>query len=236
MIKSYGQLIMKTEQITTKDITPLARHFNMYADSYLVLGRRAGRRGYVVAWQSRHSDKIEEYYKFPRKKDARDIFNDMCRKNELPCESPVCDKDWQKQTLYDWEDEYLIPHSTAITEDCARKLIRKISREQGIRAPNLIWGDHINHSKYNENDHAIEFGHRDLISLLHEMAHALNIHRNGGEPSPHHAPSFVWAEIELCHRYAELDLPYMVMSAQKYSLLGDTEFPRPTPQSGPRMP
>ena len=67
----------------------------------------------------------------------------------------------------------------------------------------------------------IKFGHRDNISLLHELAHAIHDHKAAAGAD--HNPTFVWIAIELYHRYAGFDLAYLVATAHQAGLLGDIE-------------
>ncbi len=210
-----------------KDLTVLAQHYDSHADSYLVLGKRKNRtkslKRYVVAWRSRHRDQFAVCHYFTDSHSAEQYFNDVVYDEDRP-DHPLLQKDWQKKAVYDWEQKTLIPHSRKINEKQARVLLQKVSRECGMKSPRLVWDKPAEGSSYDIDDHVIHFGHRDNISLLHEMAHVLYKHdldESETDIPTTHSPGFVWTAIELYHRYAGINLNYLIIMAAQQNILGD---------------
>ena len=63
--------------------------------------------------------------------------------------------------------------------------------------------------------------HRDLITLLHEIGHAIQSEDDMENKGPNHSPAFARILLELYNRYAGFKLDYLLVSANSYNLLGD---------------
>jgi hypothetical protein len=209
---------------TDKGESPLIlrQHFNAVADAYCVLLQNPQNdNDFTVAWKSRHCDKLVEPKKFKAHDSAIQHFNRVVHTADIPLHKNIAN-DWQADSVYTWEHEHLSDQAKEIDVVQAHKLLRKVSRDYKIKPPNLIWKrlSPNGGSEYN-SDHEIKFGHRDNISLLHEMTHAILHKKNISWDVPDHSPAFVWMAIELYNRYAHVDLQHLVTTAAKADILGD---------------
>ncbi|MDB5490771.1 MAG: hypothetical protein JWO78_620 [Micavibrio sp.] len=143
-------------------------------------------------------------------------------------------KDLQQRSVYAWEDKMLIPDFDApiATLATAQKIARKVSRDLDIPCPKIIWVDTADEnedgSTYDSDSHTIEFRHRSLLALLHELAHAVHSKKTHDENNQvHHSPGFVWQAINLYNRYAGIDLDYLVQSAAIAEILGPVRIQGP---------
>ena len=219
-----------------KDLHILDRHYCVHADAYLVIGtaKNAHRLpGTITGWHAREDDKL--YYKrhFLDSDSAHLHFDSEMVDTDVIIDN-IFSNDHQQQTVYDWEDQVILPYGRSITVREARAIITKVADDNGMPCPKLVWESHTNHSEYDECENRIYFGHRDLISLLHELAHALYHERRDGEKFADHSPGFVWTAIELYHRYAGIDLQLLITSAIQADIVGDLQSIRhirdlPTP-------
>ncbi|AEP10705.1 hypothetical protein MICA_2403 [Micavibrio aeruginosavorus ARL-13] len=206
-----------------KDLHILDRHYCVHADAYLVIGTaRNGARlpGTITAWHARGDEQL--YYKrhFIDADSAHIHFNNEMTETDVIVDA-IFRADHQQQAVYDWEDRVILPHGHTITPKQARAMIALVADDNDMPRPKLVWEDHTNHSEYDECENRIHFGHRDIISLLHELAHAVYHHRRDGDRYADHSPAFVLTAIELYHNYANIDLDTLVTSANKIGLLGD---------------
>ena len=221
MEKAAGGGDLKSVKVKAMDVS--ARFYDAQADAYLVVGRiPASKKSYAVGWHSRHCDTLVEPALFAIKKEAQRAFN---RAAAHPDEKPDHDsfvKDWQEDGVNQWEETLLMPGTRKITQADARALLRRVSRDYGMPPPRLVWKKPGGASEYDPDLHEIPFSHRDNISLLHEMAHAIDEHAAASDAlRPNHGPAFVWIAIELYHRYAGMNLNFMIVSAAQHHLLGD---------------
>lgn len=209
-----------------KNLTVIERHYDAELDAYVVLAkhnmREKGLKRFVVGWHSRHDDtKLASRKAFIDYESAEKYYEDFINGANEP-EYKRIYKDWQQYKVYSWEADTLEGDARILTEDEARAIIKKVSRDYGMKPPKLVWKKRkTEYSTYDENDHQIDFGHRDEISLLHEIAHA--VHAHNAEADIHHGPAFVWIAIELYNRYAGVNLQYLITSAKNYGLLGDMD-------------
>ncbi|WP_435640628.1 hypothetical protein [Micavibrio aeruginosavorus] len=206
-----------------KDLHILDRHYCIHADGYLVVGtakHRRGLSGFVTGWCHRNSDTLHHAQNFLDIDSAHISFNAEMVELESFL-GGVFDRDHQEQTVYRWEDQCIVPLGRKITKDEAKALIEKISDDHDIPVPKLLWMPDTNSSSYEEETNKIRFGHREIISLLHEMAHVLYHHRRDGERYADHAPAFVFTAIELYHQYAGIDLDTLISTARQANILGD---------------
>lgn len=213
---------MKTEKLKI-----ISRHFNMAVDAYMVMGRVKNKnadRPYIVGWKSRHNEDVIETRDFKNEKRARRAFNKAVKKNDIP-ETTDFQNDYQQQRLYDWETKYLDKLDRKVGKKEAKELVVRVAADYGIEPPKIKWHKDPKEttSTYDENDHLIEMGYGQnyLITVLHEMAHALDSEHNEDESAPNHGPAFAWKAIELYHAYAGFDLSYLITTANHTGLLGD---------------
>ena len=217
---------MKPGQLAITD-----RHYNRHTDSYVVMGRMGAGAGqpktarpWAVAFVSRHREtKMCNVRRFMDEGSARRAFGEVIAAQEFPHHRSLT-ADWQKERVYGWEGDFVYPHKRGIGAREARALIARVSADYGIEPPLLVMERKTDCSWYEPVDHEIHFGHRDTVGLLHELAHAVyELNRDEELPIPDHSPGFVWTAIELYHRYAGLDLSYLVVSAGSRGLLGDLQ-------------
>lgn len=201
----------------------LHKHFNPEMDAWLLLGKLKNGNGYAVAWESRHRPGLIDCETFDSKTEAEWRFDEIVATAEQS-ENPVFENDFQKQSVYDWEDEDLMPQAKKIDEREARALLRRAAQDYGVPVPSLEWETHTNHSEY--EDGTIWFGARDNISLLHEMAHYIQEQHDGDDSGlAPHAPAFITLAIALYHRYAGIDRRFLNDSAAQRDLLGEETLP-----------
>ncbi len=207
-----------------RDLRVLKKHFDPAIDGYLVLGRRkqGAARPYVVGWHSRHKDtRFVSRKSFSTIAKAKEHFNEAARGESTPVHKTFL-RDWQDNDVYLWEEGCLQDKAATITQEQAAALIQTVSKDYGIEPPALVWlKRNTKRSSFLESENRIKFGHRDNIALLHELGHAIQCHYRDRESD--HGPPFVWIAIELYHRYAGLNLPYLVATAKQKGLLGDID-------------
>ncbi len=195
-------------------------------DGYLILGRNRDEttlKRWVVGWYSRHSPtRLARRKSFADEESARAML-DVAYQTALSPAHEKFSKDWQKHTVYLWEDIDLAGHQIELTRQEARALVAKVCDDYNIEPPELVWSQKKG-SEYFPASHRIRFGHRDLISLLHELAHAIHLHTDNLSKADH-SPPFVWIAIELYNRYAGVNLQYLITTAQREGLLGDIDVP-----------
>lgn len=205
-----------------RNLTVLRSVFNPYADGTFMLARDdnapRGER-YKIAWESRHNPVIDEFHTFSSRAKALRDYNTMLRRGDLPI-SATLTQDWQQQAYYDWEHEHVDPHDSPIDEHAARRLLRQIARDYGVKTPRLVWLPENYHAEYDCDTNTIECGYHNKVTILHEMAHALVDFQIDCELIPHHGPAFVWQAMMLFHEYGGYDLDKMKASARKAGLLG----------------
>jgi hypothetical protein len=212
------------------DLEILKRHYDARADAYLTLarvkdsgGRSASPRPYALGWQPRApqiAHRLHEARRYMDEGTARRALARILDEEELP-KSGATMPDWQQELVYAWEGDFCCPNMKAINEDEARAIIRVVARDYGMKPPKLIMTQDRDSSAYIGPDHTIRFGHRDNIGLLHELAHAVCEPKIEDTEAAAHSPLFVWTLIELYHRYAGLNLNYMIISAASRGLTGD---------------
>lgn len=197
----------------------LHKHFDPQMDAWLLLGKFKTGKGYAVAWESRHRPGLVDCETFDSKTDAEWRFDEIVATAERS-EDPIFEKDFQKQAVYDWEDEDIMPLAQKISEKAARALLRRAAQDYGVPVPSLEWENFTNHSEY--DDGTIWFGARDNISLLHEMAHHIQEQHDGEDNGlAPHASAFVRMAMELYHRYAGINETLLKQTAARRDILGD---------------
>jgi hypothetical protein len=212
--------------LRAKDLIIRERHYDANVDGYLVVGQKRKKdnsslKNHVVGWISRHKDQLHESRYFMDKGSAKRYYNQVILNDHKKPECSVFMKDWQKQKLYSWENTLVKNHGLKLNEKQAKSIIRKVSREYGIPAPKLKMEKITWHSEYDDEKNIIHFGSRDNITLLHELAHAIHTKQLDDELAAHHSPGFTWIAIELYHKYAGLNLNYLILGASANGLLGD---------------
>lgn len=219
--------------MNVKDFTKSASIYHPHADAWLVLGKDAKGR-FCTGWIARRKpDNLISCHRFLDEASAHVAFEDILKRDDVP-HSLIIAPDWQKQTLYDWEDDNLSKFRIDLPNPAqARRLMRQIAADYDIDCPRLKWLDFTNHSEYDEDENIIYYGARDNITLLHEMAHAIHYAQLCEHLGPHHSPGFVSIAIDLYHRYAGADLETLNGSAGKRGLLGDLWQPQQSPKPEP---
>lgn len=215
----------KPKRLTLSDLTIVRRHYDPHMDKYLVLGTAANDNHhphYIVAWHSRHHKTLVDCHYFTGRKTAASYYKKI-RHEDHETEHKSLKKDWQKRAVYDWEDDFLIPHARKLNQEQARALIRKVCRDRGIKTPRMVWKKANTGSEYDIDENVIYFGHRDEISLLHELTHAFYALEVDDNLVTDHSPGFIHRAIELYSAYTDISLGYMLNTAHKRGLLGDLE-------------
>jgi hypothetical protein len=208
------------------NLTILDRHYDARADGWRVLARLKGKAStgsFAVGWQPRDPALTGELHDIRRYLDQASAKRHYTRMNrEAVPPLPALMTDWQQEKVYNWEGDLCYPYKKTVARSGALKLIRTVCRDYGIEPPTLVMRRKTDSSAYLEDSHEIQFGHRDTIGLLHELAHALcDADIDDDHDYAHHNPAFVWKLIELYHRYAGLDLSYLTISASVRGLTGD---------------
>lgn len=219
-----------------KDVYINYRKFDPHADAYLVYGRvllKNTLKNHVVGWQLRRGDdRLLDPHYFLDEQSAARFYTDTISSDYQP-ERKKLEKDWQQETLYRWEEDTLESYLVTLNKNEIADLVRQVANDHGIKTPAITWRKEDDYSEYRPTSHTIAFGHRDNISTLHEMAHALQEYTHDRRNVAHHAPGFVWIAIELYHKYAGVPLNTLITTANKYDLLGDLEADQ-TPLRLPR--
>lgn len=200
------------------------RQFDTHADAYLVYGKIKNQNSlkqYVVGWQPRHAENhlLDPRY-FLDGDSATEFYLDTVRNDDQPHRKKLL-KDWQQQRVYGWEDTELSPYCKKMTKAEMTTLVKQVAGDHGIKIPKIKWLKEQEYSDYSSWGHTVRFGHRDNISVLHEMAHAIHDRTHDRDDVAHHPPAFVWTVIELYHKYAGAPLNTLITTAQKHNLLGD---------------
>lgn len=210
------------------DVRIIRKHYVPENDCYVFYGKRSDDRTigkYIAGWFARGSGIIMHRKTFLDAGSAREYYRQECCE-KMPPDHDHTERDFNQQAVYNWEAKYVDPLTSEIDEAGARALVTKIAQDYGIPVPAFKWIE-VDHelddgepgSFYHAEEHAMYFGHRDRMTLLHETAHA--IESCFAQDTPHHGPAFVWVVIELYNRYGGLSLPYLVTTAHQKGVLGD---------------
>lgn len=205
------------------DLTVWKQIYDPHADGYLVTGKlkaAASEKPYIMGWRTPHGQKIIDEQRYSSKGWLTRAFKQALLEDHGPKDN-IFRKDRRQNKLYHWENTYLLPHTSDIPEKQAKQITRQVCQDYGIEPIKLKWCEEGDVSYYNFTDHTIEFRHRDLVSLLHEIAHGIHEEKSGDKKGPNHSPAFARLAIELYHRYAGFPLDYLIVSANQYGLLGD---------------
>jgi len=207
-----------------KDITVFRELYDPHADGYLVTGRlkdESAPKPYIMGWRRRHGQTLIEPRSYSSKGWLTRSFREALENDEWPHDRQFFN-DRHKDRLYRWEDQYLAPHTQRISEKQARQLIKDVSKDYGIEPPALRWrAENASSSFYLGQDHSITFHHRDRVSLLHEIGHAIHGQNDENDKGAHHSPAFTRIVMELYHKYAGFRLDYLMVTANIHNLLGD---------------
>ena len=216
------------------DIKIVERVYDPNMDLYAVFGKVKGPSPapYVLGWQKRGKKKLHERVHFADWSLAKEQFMQAAYGATLPSD-PKFYMDDQAEAAYIWEHVNVEPYQKEIKRKEARELVKQVSADYGIKPPTFHWLTECSESKYFPEKHIIEFGHRDNISLLHELAHAILDEKNKAldKDSIAHGPQFIWTAIELYHHYADINLQSLITSAHQNGILGDLDasyIPEPT--------
>ena len=210
------------------DVRIKQRSYEMTRDGYAFYGERLDNKTigkYIAGWYAKSTGNIIERKTFMDRAAARRHFLDELGKPDRP-EHDDFERDIQKRQLYDWEHKFIDPFAFEITRAQAEHIIDVVCADYHVEPPPLHWvesEDGMYRSHYDQQDHEIHMGHRDNITLLHELAHAID--KTNNHDTPHHGPAFVWIAIELYNHYARISLPYMMKSASNKGILGDVRAP-----------
>ena len=207
------------------DLHILKRQFNQASDAYHILGKRKGKNAkkpYVLAWKIRHGDKLIDCRTFKHLPKAMETFNNQANDDDIHSLHPSFNIDVQQKNVYDWEHDCLDMGNHKITRAQALDIIEMVSNDFNLETPKLTWKRKQDYySECDTDDNEIIIGQHDLITVLHEMAHIIDVERSGDDVRPNHGPGFVWAAIELYNRYAGFDMSYLVTSAFQANIIGD---------------
>lgn len=166
-----------------------------HGDVFTVLGKsRSGKATiapYIVAFCSRHEDELSDVQRFMDLESAEERFAEIAYEQEQPDESMAFLEDFQQDTVYEWEDIFIRPHSKPVKRAEVKALIERVCDDYNMRIPRLIWTKPQEYSYYDEDKHAIYFGHRDYCTALHEIAHAIMAEKlDGPDDHANHCPQF----------------------------------------------
>ncbi len=152
------------------------------ADAWLILAQtqKSEAHGlqlaaYVTGWVPRlAADQAYDVTRFLDQEAAAAQFGESCNDGSQP-EDPVFLQDLQRKQVYAWEANFP-PDEDADLPDIAsvKSLIRKVSHDYGIRTPRLILNDDIR-SAYDPGDNTLSLRGLKLLTVLHEMAHAIHV-------------------------------------------------------------
>lgn len=216
-----------------KEFAQSGLFYHPHADAWLVQGRAKGI--HIIGWVARQRpETVAHVRRFLDEASAAKAFSATIRTDDVP-EALVMAQDWQQSRVYRWEDKHVLKFGRILdSPGKARSLMRRIAQDYGIECPKLCWTEHNGHSEYDADDNFINFGDRNSMTLLHEMAHAIHAQRLGEQMGPHHSPGFVEVAIELYHRYGGIDTPVLTETAGKAGILGDVYQPSALPKPARR--
>jgi hypothetical protein len=210
-----------------KDITVLDEIYNPHANGYMVTGKlkdSASEKPYILGWRTRKGQTLIEPQTYKSKGWLTRSFQKAISQDQWP-DNEIFRRDTHQQRLYDWENACLVPQTIRVSEKKAREVIKRVCSDYNIERTMLRWrpDNEGKPSLYDPSEHSIEFRHRDLVSLLHELGHAIHEENGENDKGPHHSPAFTRILLELYNRYAGFNIDYLVITAQKFDLLGDTK-------------
>jgi len=185
----------------------------------------------VVGWMQRATpENLICARSFPDMPAAVTAYQNAIECGEFP-DKILEASDVQQHGVYDWEDRIMGNDvDRPVTDiESARKILREVCRDIKISCPKLVWLDNINSSDYDWDSNTIRFGHRSLMPLLHEIAHAIQNQKSSdeGNNKMHHSPGFVWDAMTLYNRYLGLDMSFLAQSAAMAGLLGPVRVDAP---------
>lgn len=213
-----------------KDITVLREIYDPHLDGYLVAGKLKFRASetknpYIVAWRSRLEQRLVYKTFLPTKGALSKYFSHIDMNDDYP-DMGLFKMARLQERVYKWEAAHVLPYTEKITHRQAHDIVRQVATNYGIEKPTLKWLPEGTISSYAEGFNRIKFSHRDKIRLLHEMAHAIHCNDPEHEKGALHSPAFTRIAIELYHRYAGIDLPHLLVTANQYGILGDMQAPQ----------
>lgn len=212
-----------------KDITVWKQIYDPHADGYLVAGKlldSTSEKPFVMGWRARHGRRLHEPKQFKSKGWLTRSFRDALANDDWPHKISARE-DHQANRLYTWEETYLMPHAPRLNQNQARQVIRQICHDYDLDHVPLRWRKKgtresgVPTSHYSPHDNSITFEHRDLVSLLHELGHAIHDKEDENDKGAHHSPAFARICLSLYHRYAGFPIDYLMITANKCNLLGD---------------
>lgn len=209
--------------VKLKDIDVLRQLYDPHADGYFIAGKakdEAAEKPYIMGWRTRKGRKLIAPQSFKSKGRLTRAYKEAVKADHWP-EHDIFRKDTQHKKLYAWEELYLQAHTIRLSEKTARKVISQVCDDYSIPPLKLRWCPEGKTSWYVYSSRLIKFSHRDLISLLHEIGHAVHDEIPESRKSAHHSPAFARILVELYHRYAGFPLDYLMVTAHEFDLLGD---------------
>lgn len=207
------------------------RFYCVDEDIYLVMGTvraRSGPPAHVLGWVARHGYGPEKIIPLTERyidlDSALRAFDTELAHKDILNDGRIVD-DFQQERVYRWEERYAAPYTRPVSRAEARALCVEIALEHNIDPPSFVWGRECYYSEYDPGEHRVWFGHRDLVKLLHELAHVVHLNQlESGDTKAYHSPGFVRTVIGLYHKIGGIPLDVMVSSAHKRGLLGNTEL------------
>lgn len=156
---------------------------------------------WIAPWQARIKTKDVVFYD---EKDAARRFRTL--RNENPPVISRLRRDWQRASVYSWEDETLDQHPVALSEPQMQNVVAHIAQRFNMSAPPIRITPVAEGTEpscyYSFARHEILMAETKcyLSWLLHEMAHAIDNKVNHNDWS-YHGPSFVRTLLALNTHY-----------------------------------
>jgi hypothetical protein len=163
----------------------------------------------------------------PRGKILRTVFTSKSEKSskehflKIYSRGPRELRDFQKQRVYNWENEVVLPNNTELTESKIKNLANRvheyINQFYQRSKPELNLGYKRNFCYYDTKTHAIFLNKKGYNSLyvLHELAHAYNYYKYDGG----HGASFVKIATMLYEEFMGIDHGELSNGIMDYKLV-----------------
>jgi hypothetical protein len=194
----------------------LERRDHAFSGARLVLAcEKANASSYIVAWIAPWQKTISEFEKFDTADAAEAAFRAASLQN--PPVTPSLTRDFQVSKVYAWEEKYIDKASVSIKPEQMERVIARIAKDFNMAAPKFKFREPRAGgatSSYAKDDHAIEMQHKKLSTVIHELAHAIDMGVNGNVWA-HHGPSFVRTLIMLADQYQFWHSPQELEDAAK---------------------
>lgn len=228
IIKKQGKITLLAAIVNGIEIKE--KIFDPYMDLYVLFGKAVdpSPHPYVVAWQKRgQQNDFFETQPFAKRKTAREEFERTVHGGDAPISFHPYQHDDQKQNVYNWENEFIVPYCKILSQRELQALMRLVAKDYGLKPPKIFFDEEGTGSNYDPGKNQFDLGHRDDIGLLHEMAHVI-LEQECAESQRdfvHHGPQYVWIVLDLYKAYANFSTQYLITTASRFDLLGDIKMP-----------